>query len=99
MGAAFGNIIKNSNISEVIPNFINIQESNIIYLCAMSYILSFILKTSQGSSTSSMIIVSSIIFPIISYINFNINRNHRLYSIHCRILNFKLNLKVREKRE
>ncbi len=72
MGAAFGNIIKNSNISEVIPNFINIQESNIIYLCAMSYILSFILKTSQGSSTSSMIIVSSIIFPIISDINFNI---------------------------
>ncbi|MDG2342058.1 MAG: hypothetical protein P8L24_03200 [Cytophagales bacterium] len=72
MGAALGNIIKNSNISEVIPNFINIQESNIIYLCAMSYILSFILKTSQGSSTSSMIIVSSIIFPIISDINFNI---------------------------
>ena len=72
MGAAFGNIIKNSNISEVIPNFINIQESNIIYLCAISYILSFILKTSQGSSTSSMIIVSSIIFPIISDINFNI---------------------------
>lgn len=72
MGAAFGNIIKNSNIAEIIPNFINIQESNIIYLCAMSYILSFILKTSQGSSTSSMIIVSSIIFPIISDINFNI---------------------------
>ena len=38
----------------------------------MSYILSFILKTSQGSSTSAMIIVSSIIFPIISDINFNI---------------------------
>jgi len=72
MGAAFGNIIKNSNISEVLPIFINIEESNIIYICAMSYILSFILKTSQGSSTSSMIIVSSIIFPIISDINFNI---------------------------
>jgi len=72
MGAAFGNIIKNSNISEVLPIFINIEESNIIYICAMSYILSFILKTSQGSSTSAMIIVSSIIFPIISDINFNI---------------------------
>ncbi|GIS31592.1 MAG: hypothetical protein Ct9H90mP3_3880 [Flammeovirgaceae bacterium] len=31
-----------------------------------------ILKTSQGSSTSSMIIVSSIIFPIISDFGFDI---------------------------
>ena len=72
MGAAFGNIIKNSNINDVLPNFINIEESSIIHICVISYILSFILKTSQGSSTSSMIIVSTIIFPIISDFNFNI---------------------------
>ncbi len=72
MGAAFGNIIKNSNISDLLPNFVNIEETNILYICTISYILSFIFKTSQGSSTSSMIIVSSIIFPIISEINFNI---------------------------
>ena len=29
-----------------------------------------------------------------NYINFNINRSHRLYSIHGRILNLKLNLKI-----
>ena len=72
MGAAFGNIIKNSNITEVLPLFINIEDRSIIHICVISYILSFILKTSQGSSTSSMIIVSSIIFPIISDFNFNI---------------------------
>ena len=72
MGAAFGNIIKNSNINDILPNFINIEESSIIHICVISYILSFILKTSQGSSTSSMIIVSTIIFPIISDFNFNI---------------------------
>ena len=72
MGAAFGNIIKNSNINEVLPTLINIEESSIIHICVISYILSFILKTSQGSSTSSMIIVSTIIFPIISDFNFNI---------------------------
>jgi len=72
MGAAFGNIIKNSNITEVLPTFVNIEENNIIYICTISYILGFIIKTSQGSSTSSMIIVSSIIFPIISDFNFNI---------------------------
>ena len=72
MGAAFGNIIKNSNINEVLPTFINIEESSVINMCVISYILSFIIKTSQGSSTSSMIIVSTIIFPIISDFNFNI---------------------------
>lgn len=72
MGAAFGNIIKNSNINEVLPTLINIEESSIIHICVISYILSFILKTSQGSSTSSIIIVSTIIFPIISDFNFNI---------------------------
>ena len=36
------------------------------------FICSAILKTSQGSSTSSMIIVSSIIFPIISDFGFDI---------------------------
>jgi GntP family gluconate:H+ symporter len=72
MGAAFGNIIKNSNITELLPTFVNIEENNIIYICTISYILGFIIKTSQGSSTSSMIIVSTIIFPIISDFNFNI---------------------------
>ena len=36
------------------------------------FICSALLKTSQGSSTSSMIIVSSIIFPIISDFGFSI---------------------------
>ena len=44
----------------------------LIYLCLIGFICSALLKTSQGSSTSSMIIVSSIIFPIISDFSFSV---------------------------
>ena len=38
----------------------------------ISFLCSSIIKTSQGSSTSSIIIVSSILFPIISDFGFDI---------------------------
>ena len=43
----------------------NIESSDIIYICIIGFICSSIIKTSQGSSTSSIIIVSAILFPII----------------------------------
>ena len=48
---------------------------SLIYIVCICFIISIILKTSQGSSTSSMIIGSSIIFPLISsyeFTSFNI---------------------------
>ena len=43
-----------------------IEKLRILYaVCFIGFLCSAILKSSQGSSTSSMIIVSSIIFPII----------------------------------
>jgi len=72
MGAAFGNIIKNSDLTLLLPDLLNINDNNIVYICFIGFICSAILKTSQGSSTSSMIIVSSIIFPIISDFGFDI---------------------------
>ena len=72
MGAAFGNIIKNSDLTLLLPDLLNINDNNIVYICFIGFICSAILKTSQGSSTSSMIIVSSVIFPIISDFGFDI---------------------------
>ena len=72
MGAAFGNIIKNSDLTLLLPDLLNINDNNIVYICFIGFLCSAILKTSQGSSTSSMIIVSSIIFPIISDFGFDI---------------------------
>ena len=72
MGAAFGNIIKNSDLTLLLPNLLSINSNNVAYVCFIGFLCSTILKTSQGSSTSSMIIVSSIIFPIISDFGFDI---------------------------
>lgn len=72
MGAAFGNIIKNSDLTLLLPDLLNINNNNVEYICFIGFLCSAILKTSQGSSTSSMIIVSSIIFPIISDFGFDI---------------------------
>lgn len=64
-GAGFANIIKNSEIVSLLPGLMNIESSDIIYICIIGFICSSIIKTSQGSSTSSIIIVSAILFPII----------------------------------
>lgn len=72
MGAGYGNIIKNSDLTLLLPDLLSINNNNILYICFIGFICSAILKTSQGSSTSSMIIVSSIIFPIISDFGFDI---------------------------
>jgi GntP family gluconate:H+ symporter len=72
MGAGYGNIIKNSDLTLLLPDLLSINNNSILYICFIGFICSAILKTSQGSSTSSMIIVSSIIFPIISDFGFDI---------------------------
>ena len=64
-GAGFANIIKNSEIVNLLPGLINIESSDTIYICIIGFICSSIIKTTQGSSTSSIIIVSAILFPII----------------------------------
>ena len=66
MGSAFGNIIKNSELSTLLPSLFSLNQDSLLYICLISFMVSFILKTSQGSSTSAMIITSSIIFPFIS---------------------------------
>ena len=68
-GSAFGNIIKNSDLINFLPIFFELIEINLINICFISFILGAIIKTSQGSSTSAMIISSSLIFPLISQLN------------------------------
>ena len=69
-GSAFGNIIKNSELVEILPLFFDSINNSLISVCLICYVIGTILKTSQGSSTSAMIITSSLIFPLISKYNF-----------------------------
>ena len=69
-GSAFGNIIKNSELVEILPLFFDSINNSLISVCLICSVIGTILKTSQGSSTSAMIITSSLIFPLISQYNF-----------------------------
>ena len=69
-GSAFGNIIKNSELVEILPLFFDSINNSLISVCLICFVIGAILKTSQGSSTSAMIITSSLIFPLISKYNF-----------------------------
>ena len=71
MGAAFGNVIKNSELSSLLSNVFVNNNISLIYIVVTCFVISVILKTSQGSSTSAMIISSSIIFPLISSYNYS----------------------------
>ena len=65
LGGAFGEVLKNSDLSNIInQSAINLSLSP-IYILFLSFIVCALLKTSQGSSTSSLIIGSSILFPIL----------------------------------
>ena len=69
-GSAFGNIIKNSELVEILPLFFDSINNSLISVCFICFVIGTLLKTSQGSSTSAMIITSSLIFPLISQYNF-----------------------------
>ena len=69
LGGAFGEVLKNSDLSDIInQSAINLSLSP-IYILFLSFIICALLKTSQGSSTSSLIIGSSILFPILQSMN------------------------------
>ena len=69
LGGAFGEVLKNSDLSNIInQSAINLSLSP-IYILFLSFIVCALLKTSQGSSTSSLIIGSSILFPILQSMN------------------------------
>ena len=69
LGGAFGEVLKNSDLSDIInQSAINLSLSP-IYILFLSFIVCALLKTSQGSSTSSLIIGSSILFPILQSMN------------------------------
>ena len=69
LGGAFGEVLKNSDLSDIInQSAINLSLSP-IYILFLAFIICALLKTSQGSSTSSLIIGSSILFPILQSMN------------------------------
>ena len=63
-GGSFGAVIKSSGVDVILKEYVsNSQVSGIIFLL-VGFVIAAILKTAQGSTTSSMIITSSLLAPL-----------------------------------
>jgi gluconate:H+ symporter, GntP family len=63
-GGAFGSVIKQSGLENILKNtFANYLVSGIVFLM-LAFLIAAMLKTAQGSTTSSMIITTSLVAPL-----------------------------------
>lgn len=65
MGGAFGAVLKESSMASILEETFAGAGGGPLVLLVMSYLVAVILKTAQGSSTASLVITSSIMFPLV----------------------------------
>jgi GntP family gluconate:H+ symporter len=65
MGGAFGYVLRESPVSEILEETFRDSGNSIIGIFLIAYVVAFVLKTAQGSSTASIVISSSIMFPLV----------------------------------
>lgn len=63
-GGAFGSVIKSSGLDVLLKDALATSQAGGITFLAIAFFLAAILKTAQGSSTSSIIITSSLLAPL-----------------------------------
>lgn len=63
-GGAFGAVIKTSGIDILLKDYVSSSSSQGIIFLFIAFVIAAILKTAQGSSTSSIIITSSLLAPL-----------------------------------
>jgi GntP family gluconate:H+ symporter len=64
-GGAFGNVIKNVGMDIYLKNFIVANEGQGVVFLLFAFLIAAVLKSSQGSTTSSMIVSTSILSPLL----------------------------------
>lgn len=64
-GGAFGAVLKASPLTENLEGIFSGIQGNLVLLILISFSLAAILKTSQGSSTSAIVIASSMLAPVL----------------------------------
>ncbi|MEM9858953.1 MAG: GntP family permease [Bacteroidota bacterium] len=68
VGGAFGAVLKATSLKDELLAVLQQYDIGFIHLILCSFILAAILKTSQGSSTSAIVITSSILIPFVQII-------------------------------
>ena len=63
-GGAFGSVIKSSGIDVILKEYISDSKMSGVIFLVVAFVVAAILKTAQGSTTSSLIITSSLLAPL-----------------------------------
>jgi len=63
-GGAFGAVIKSSNVAVMLKDYVSDSPAHGVTFLVLAFLLTAILKTAQGSTTSAMIIASSLLAPL-----------------------------------
>ncbi|MEQ8413784.1 MAG: GntP family permease [Imperialibacter sp.] len=64
-GAAFGAVLKATPMAQMVEGWLSGGDAGGIYFILAGFVFTAILKTSQGSTTSAMVITSSILGPLL----------------------------------
>ncbi|QRR03747.1 GntP family permease [Dyadobacter sandarakinus] len=69
-GGAFGAVLKETSLKELVSSWLVQHELSGIYLLGIAFLIAAFFKTAQGSTTSSMVLTTSILAPLIGPLGF-----------------------------
>lgn len=70
-GGVFGAILKKTALAEIVKNVTAQSEGSMLLFLFIAWLMGVLLKTAQGSTTSAIIIVTSIMAPLATVAGFN----------------------------
>jgi len=69
-GGAFGAVLKETSLKEMVSEWLTRNEMSGIFLLLITFLIAAFFKTAQGSTTSSMVLTTSIIAPLLAALGF-----------------------------
>jgi gluconate:H+ symporter, GntP family len=69
-GGAFGNVIRESGLENILKGIFSDYKVSGVFFILFAFVIAAMLKTAQGSTTSSMIITTSLIAPLVTVAGF-----------------------------
>jgi gluconate:H+ symporter, GntP family len=70
-GGVFGEILKKTSLADLVTKFTSTSDNNMLLFLFIAWCMGVLLKTAQGSTTSAIIVVTSIIAPLTTAAGFN----------------------------
>jgi gluconate:H+ symporter, GntP family len=70
-GGVFGEVLKKTSLTELVTKFTSGSEGSMLFFLFIAWCMGVLLKTAQGSTTSAIIVVTSIIAPLTAAAGFD----------------------------